>query len=248
MHFGPGDHYRLVTQGTGSIPTLLGEMSRLVVMAGLLWGSGDLALLLIDMGHDIRATRILLGRQALHQTGSTGIHPVRALRELRVEASVERGPVRLLYTIGHSPRSLGSFSGCWQERRRDNIWSHVRAFPTHPGATTRSSRPDLERAVIATPAAQILPSAPSLGGRRRGRRDSHNTLWRNASFRAYADYMEDREEFQREARDLLALARLEPTAIMARARRCRGAATARSSPMRPSRAAACQSAHSRFRD
>jgi len=28
----------------------------------------DLALLLIDVGHDIRATRILLGRQALHQT------------------------------------------------------------------------------------------------------------------------------------------------------------------------------------
>src|SRR5256714_13884980 len=51
----------LVTQGTTSIPTLLGEMSRLVVLAGLLWGSGDLALLLIDMGHDVRATRILLG-------------------------------------------------------------------------------------------------------------------------------------------------------------------------------------------
>ena len=65
----------LVTQGTTSIPTLLGEMSRLVVLAGLLWGSGDLALLLIDMGHDVRATRILLGRQALHQTGSTGITP-----------------------------------------------------------------------------------------------------------------------------------------------------------------------------
>ena len=28
---------------------------------------GDLALLLIDIGHDIRATRILLGRQALHE-------------------------------------------------------------------------------------------------------------------------------------------------------------------------------------
>src|SRR4026208_317349 len=32
----------LVTQGATSIPTLLGEMSRLVVLAGLLWGSGDL--------------------------------------------------------------------------------------------------------------------------------------------------------------------------------------------------------------
>jgi hypothetical protein len=57
----------LIAQGTASIPTLLGEISRLIVLAGLLWGSGDLALLLIDIGHDVRATRILLGRQALHE-------------------------------------------------------------------------------------------------------------------------------------------------------------------------------------
>ena len=56
----------LIAQGTAAIPTLLGEVSRLVVLAGLLYGSGDLALLLIDIGHDIRATRILLGRQAMH--------------------------------------------------------------------------------------------------------------------------------------------------------------------------------------
>src|SRR5690349_24737706 len=57
----------LIAQGMSAIPTLLGEISRLVVLAGLLYGSGDLALLLIDIGHDIRATRILLGRQALHE-------------------------------------------------------------------------------------------------------------------------------------------------------------------------------------
>jgi hypothetical protein len=56
-----------MAQGTDAIPTLLGEISRLVVLSGLLWGSGDLALLLIDVGHDVRATRILLGRQAAHQ-------------------------------------------------------------------------------------------------------------------------------------------------------------------------------------
>ncbi len=56
-----------MAQGTEAIPTLLGEISRLVVLSGLLWGSGDLALLLIDVGHDVRATRILLGRQAVHQ-------------------------------------------------------------------------------------------------------------------------------------------------------------------------------------
>src|SRR5688500_6466274 len=57
----------LIAQGTAAIPTLLGAISRLVVLAGLLYGSGALALLLIDIGHDIRATRILLGRQAIHE-------------------------------------------------------------------------------------------------------------------------------------------------------------------------------------
>ena len=56
----------LVTSGLNALPTLLGEVSRLVVFAGLLWGSGDLAILLIDMGHDLRATRILIGRQLAH--------------------------------------------------------------------------------------------------------------------------------------------------------------------------------------
>lgn len=57
----------LVAQGTAAIPTLLAEVSRLTVLAGLLWGSGDLAILLIDVGHDVRAARILLGRLAVHQ-------------------------------------------------------------------------------------------------------------------------------------------------------------------------------------
>ena len=56
----------LVQQGRAAIPTLLGEMSRLIVLAGLLWGTGDLAILLIDVGHDVRAARILLGRQIAH--------------------------------------------------------------------------------------------------------------------------------------------------------------------------------------
>lgn len=54
----------LVAQGSAAIPTLLAEISRLIVLAGLLWGTGDLAILLIDVGHDVRAARILLGRLA----------------------------------------------------------------------------------------------------------------------------------------------------------------------------------------
>jgi hypothetical protein len=56
----------LYAQGAASIPTLLGEASRLIVLAGVLWGTGDLAHLLIDVGHDVRASRVLLARQTYH--------------------------------------------------------------------------------------------------------------------------------------------------------------------------------------
>ena len=58
----------VMAQGSAAMPTLLGEASRLIVLAGLLWGVGDLAILLIDVGHDVRAARILRARQtrALH--------------------------------------------------------------------------------------------------------------------------------------------------------------------------------------
>jgi hypothetical protein len=53
-------------QGTAAIATLIAEASRLLVLAGLLYGAGDLVMLLIDIGHDVRATRILLGRETAH--------------------------------------------------------------------------------------------------------------------------------------------------------------------------------------
>jgi hypothetical protein len=56
----------LYAQGAASIPTLLGEASRLIVLAGVLWGTGDLAHLLIDVGHDVRAGRVMLARQTYH--------------------------------------------------------------------------------------------------------------------------------------------------------------------------------------
>jgi hypothetical protein len=64
------------TQGAASIPTLLGEASRLIVLAGVLWGTGDLAHLLIDVGHDVRAARILVARVA-HAAKVAPIHAPR---------------------------------------------------------------------------------------------------------------------------------------------------------------------------
>jgi hypothetical protein len=52
----------LVQLGAEAIPTLLVEATRLIVFAAFLWGAGDIALMLIESNHDLRATRILMGR------------------------------------------------------------------------------------------------------------------------------------------------------------------------------------------
>jgi hypothetical protein len=52
----------LVMHGRAAIPDLVGEVTRLLVIGGLMWAGGDITLLAIDMGHDIRVSRILLGR------------------------------------------------------------------------------------------------------------------------------------------------------------------------------------------
>ena len=52
----------LVQQGNAAIPRLLIEATRLIVFAGLLWGAADMGLMLIESNHDLRATRILVGR------------------------------------------------------------------------------------------------------------------------------------------------------------------------------------------
>lgn len=66
------------SEGAGSLRTLITEASRLLVIAGVLWGAGDLATLLIDIGHDVRASRILLGRQVAHAEDLGATHAVHA--------------------------------------------------------------------------------------------------------------------------------------------------------------------------
>ena len=80
----------LTTQGSTAIPTLLAEGSRLIVLSGLLWASGDLAILLIDIGHDVRATRILIGRQSAHHLAEHQPTRRHDERERHVERKAER--------------------------------------------------------------------------------------------------------------------------------------------------------------
>jgi uncharacterized protein (DUF488 family) len=114
-----------------------------------------------------------------------------------------------LYTIGHSTRTLEDFVGLLKREGVSHLVD-VRAFPT-------SARyPHFNQSNLAESLAAEgirYTHFPALGGRRKVRRDSHNTLWRNAGFRGYADYMETRE-FSDALEDLLALASREPTAIM----------------------------------
>ena len=50
----------LIQQGQQAIPVLMVEATRLVVFAGVLWGLGDMALMLIESNHDLRATRLMV--------------------------------------------------------------------------------------------------------------------------------------------------------------------------------------------
>lgn len=52
----------LSLEGPGAILPLVQEVVQLGVLAAILWGVSDLTLLFIDVGHDVRAARVLLGR------------------------------------------------------------------------------------------------------------------------------------------------------------------------------------------
>lgn len=114
-----------------------------------------------------------------------------------------------IHTIGHSTRSLEDFVALL---RREGI-RHLADVRAHPGSRRY---PHFHRDALASalPEQGISYSHhPELGGRRRPRPDSPNGAWRNASFRAYADYM-GTEEFRIALDSLTALARAESVAIM----------------------------------
>lgn len=52
----------LMQGGPAVLGTLLIDATRLLVFAAFLWAGGDLALMLVETNHDLRATRILVGR------------------------------------------------------------------------------------------------------------------------------------------------------------------------------------------
>lgn len=95
----------IYTQGGTAVPTLLGEASRLIVLAGVLWGTGDLANLLIDVGHDVRAARILVSR-VMHSRAAppaSGSRTVTRRTEVVSDRPVARGDLSTQPDAGETP-------------------------------------------------------------------------------------------------------------------------------------------------
>jgi hypothetical protein len=50
----------IAQDGFKALPLLLLEVAQLLLFTGLMWGGGDLAYLVIETNHDVRASRVLL--------------------------------------------------------------------------------------------------------------------------------------------------------------------------------------------
>jgi uncharacterized protein (DUF488 family) len=114
-----------------------------------------------------------------------------------------------IWTIGHSTRSLDEFLDLLAANSIEAI-ADVRRFAgsrRYPHFGQEALHKTLTESGVT-----YVP-LPELGGRRRPRPDSHNTVWRNESFRGYADYMET-DAFRDAIGQLLELAHRRRTAIL----------------------------------
>jgi len=114
-----------------------------------------------------------------------------------------------LWTVGHSTRSAEEFRAILQAHGVE-VLVDVRTFP--------GSRryPQFHREALAQQLKSLgieYRHEPRLGGRRSARPDSHNTAWRNAQFRGYADHMET-EGFKKAVSELVELASQKRVAVM----------------------------------
>jgi uncharacterized protein (DUF488 family) len=97
--------------------------------------------------------------------------------------------VTRVWTIGHSIRTIEEFIGALQAHGIKLV-ADVRLLPgskRYPQFNKEALAKSLTGAGIG------YEHFPELGGRRKPRKDSRNTAWRNDAFRGYADHMETTE-------------------------------------------------------
>ena len=94
--------------------------------------------------------------------------------------------MKSIWTVGHSIHTIEKFIGLLAAHSIRLI-ADVRQFPgsrRYP----QFNKEALEQSLAAHGIKYM--HIPELGGRRKAKKDSVNTAWRNAAFRGYADYME----------------------------------------------------------
>ena len=114
-----------------------------------------------------------------------------------------------IWTVGHSTRSGEEFTEILKAHEIE-VLVDVRTYPgsrRYPQFNREALRERLSGLKIK------YKHEPKLGGRRTPRKDSHNTAWRNAQFRGYADHMET-DEFKSGVSELLELASQSRVAVM----------------------------------
>ncbi|HUF29330.1 MAG TPA: DUF488 domain-containing protein [Gemmatimonadaceae bacterium] len=118
-------------------------------------------------------------------------------------------PPSAVFTIGHSVRAIEAFLELLARHAIEHLVD-VRRFPAsrrHPHFGGPSLAPTLSTHGVA------YTHLPDLGGRRSPQPGSRQLGWRNASFRAYADYMQT-DEFELETARLLTIAERERSVVM----------------------------------
>jgi uncharacterized protein (DUF488 family) len=115
----------------------------------------------------------------------------------------------LIFTVGHSTRSIGEFISLLDENRV-RLLVDIRTIP-RSRHNPQFERQSLEKSLRA--AGLDYKHMPSLGGLRHARKDSRNLGWRNESFRGFADYMQT-GEFNDALRELIAIAVETRLAVM----------------------------------
>ncbi len=115
----------------------------------------------------------------------------------------------VIYTIGHSTRTLAEFVEIL--RSFDvSLLADVRTVP-RSRKNPQFNRDTLPDALAASGIGYV--HLPELGGLRHTRADSPNLAWRNASFRGFADYMQT-PEYAENIERLIELAKTGQVALM----------------------------------